>query len=650
MLTGHRAFQGEDVSLTLSAVLQREPDWSAVPSSLPSGHAIYLRRCLEKDPRQRVQAVGDLRLVMEGAFEVETAAARTGGTMRRQVLTGGALVATGLLVGIGLASVPRGGSALEPDVTRLALTPPFDREVTEGQTSFLEISPDGRRIAYRSDGRLYLRELSRLIAVPIEESDGAGPPFFSPDSAWIGFPRGATLNRVAISGGPPVVVCQCPSRVPSWSDSGRIVFADATGLLEVPSNGGEPARLTTAPEGQRYSSVQMLPGGRAVLVALDGVAGAQFGGQIAVEDLATQEQRILVADGRQPRYSPRGHLVFLRGESIYAVPFDSDALEVTESPVVVLEGVLVNAQGIAQFWTSDSGTLMYVPQSAVSASQLAWVDREGRTTPLPVPPGRYSHPRVSPDGQRIAVTLNGPGVADVAVCDAERGGCIRLTSDGESRMPSWTPDGTRVAFSSQGDLHWTAADGSGRPERLLEKDGRQLPYAWTPDGATMTFIDFEPPLGIRALEIGGEARRIVDGALNHDLSPDGRWIAYNMSESGFMQIFIEAFPELGSRLALTPGTSSAPAWSRDGSEIFHVSSGVVMVAPIETDPVPRPGPARTVFDGSFERAIGNSLNYDVDIDDSRLLMVLPADEMAETISPIVVQNWHQELLDRVPIP
>lgn len=317
--------------------------------------------------------------------------------------------------------------------------------------------------------------------------------------------------------------------------------------------------------------------------------------------------------------------------------------------MVVLDSVLVNAQGIAQSWISASGSLLYVPPDAASASQLAWVDREGRTTPLPVPPGRYAHPRLSPDGRRVAVTLNRPGEADVAVCEVERGACIRLTFDGGSRFPSWTPDGSHIAFSSGGNLYWTAADGSGQPERLLERESRQIPYAWTPDGNTVTFLDFQSSLDIGALEIGGEARRIIDGPANHDLSPDGRWIAYNVSESGVIQVYVEAFPDLGSKVALTPGTSSAPVWSHDGSEIFHRAGDVMMVTSFETDPLPRPGPATVVFDGRFESAVGGSLNYDVDIDASRLLMVLLSDEQAATVSPIVVQNWFEELEARVPV-
>ena len=526
MLTGQRAFQGPNTSETLVAVLTADVALDGLPESTPGRLRQLLRTCLQKDTKRRARDIGDVRLAMEGAFEsaVDVATADDATRPRLTISAGVAIAVTALVVGVlidramfrstdavpaqGLTRVsvnlgPRqhlsGGFGLEERLQR-----PSRRSVV--------LSPDGRHLVYAaSDGattQLYRRRMDQSQATPIPETEGASSPFFAPDGESVGFvvalptasPHridGQTqVKRMSIdSGEVRTIATSGPEFAPagaSWTAHETILLPSGDAIYEVPANGGSLSRLTTfeSTQGERLLYPELLPGGRAVLynVAL-GEVPSQW--DIVVESLDTGRRRVVVEGGSDPRYVSSGHIVFVRTGSLMAVPFDVRRLEVTGAPVVAVEDVMQAERGTdsslnsgaGQFSVSDSGSLAYVPGGLypVPEASLVWVDRNGASEPIPVPPGNYLHPRVSPDGTRLAYSEGPRGDHQVWVYDIGLEVPVQLPTAGENAAFVWSPDSTRLAFMSTGEggtyrMLSMAADGSGQPQRLTE--GEALPSSW----------------------------------------------------------------------------------------------------------------------------------------------------------------------------
>jgi serine/threonine-protein kinase len=407
MLAARRAFEGDDVSDTLATVLKSDPDWSALPEDLPARIRELIRRCLDKNPKKRVRDIGDVLLAMEGAFETP-APQRTDSVAApvaphsvgwRQALPRmlAALALGGLIAGL---VAWRLTLPAPPRVTRLAIaTPASDPLSLAPSSQDIAISPDGTRVAYWAgggpslgiQGRLAVRSLDQLAVTPLQGNRPFGP-FISPDNAWVGFNDQGdyTLKKVSILGGPPITICPVPAgmRGASWGPDDTIIFGTAlpSGLWRVSASGGEPTELTTpdaSVPGQNHVWPEILPGGRAVLFTI--LAGTIENSQIALFNLDTGEQTVLIPGGSYPRYSPTGHIVYGIGGTLRAVGFDLDRLAVTTTPVPVVDGVVTKDSGAADFDLADNGTLVYVPGRAVGGSRrtrtLVWVDRDGREEP-----------------------------------------------------------------------------------------------------------------------------------------------------------------------------------------------------------------------------------------------------------------------------
>ena len=381
-----------------------------------------------------------------------------------------------------------------------------------------------------------------------------------------------------------------------------------SGLWRVSAGGGEPEELTT-PNTElgevNHHWPEILPGGRAVLFTIV-AAGSIENAQIAVLDLDTGAQTVLVPGGSSPRYSPTGHIVYGVGGTLRAVGFDLDRLEVTTNALPVLDGVITKNSGAASFSFSRDGTLVYLPGTGVVGGPprtLVWVDRDGREEPLALDPGGYNWPRVSPDGSRVAVEMFNPEEGnDVWTSDVARGTLSILTPDpAADRNPLWTPDGERVVFRSDREpqgLFWKAADGRGAVEPLLTGDDAQpltflVPYDWSPDGNELiiNYVGLDGSRDIGVLSMDGERAwqpLLNSAAIEAEpaLSPDGAWIAYSSDETGQAEVYVERFPDLGNRELISTGGGRDPVWSPDGSELFYrdLSRSRMMVVPIDTEP------------------------------------------------------------------
>ena len=387
-------------------------------------------------------------------------------------------------------------------------------------------------------------------------------------------------------------------------------------------------------------------------------------------NLETHEQRVLVSGGSAPRYAPTGHIVYGVDDTLRAVGFDLERLEVTNpNPVPVLAGVSTKSQGAANFDLARDGSLAYVAgrTGGLSELTLVWVDREGVEVPLDLPVRAYMSPRVSPDGKRVAVSIQDPGNSDVWISTVLRGTLAKLTTDpARDGFGLWTLDGERLVFASDregpGGLFWAAADGSGEVERLMTIDGAQFlqPNGWTPEGDTLVFdyvmSDTGTDIGVLSMEGERTWEPLINTEANEEapaISPDGQWIAYTSDETGERVIYVERFPQRGGKEAISQPGSWHPTWSPDGRELFYVTDRGqrLMVVSVELGPTLQVGEATSLFEGQY-LSIPVMRSYDVSPDGQRFLRLkLYGAATTETEAgpkAILVKNWFEELTRLVP--
>ena len=473
MLSGTRPFVGDDRSETLARVIDREPDWAALPSGVPPVLAGVLRRCLQKNPKQRFRDIGDVILAMDGAFEtfVRAPSERTvgAGTLR---LWQQPLPAIGIVLAAAAIAALVAWSLTRPVPVQLArFTIPLaaDQSFDRVDRPVVAISPDGARVVYAANGALWLRPVDQLEAVPIAGTENARGPFFSPDGQSIGFWANGQVRRVATSGGTPMTITDAaPTRTTelqvvsleidgaSWGADNMIVYGHGTGIVRVAAAGGTAEVVLALEEPEAAHGPQMLPGDEWVLYTLrsDG-PGSWDKAEVVAQSLTTGERRVL-ASGRDGRYVSTGHLVFALDNTIFAVPLDTSPPRVTGGPVPLVEGVLQagNIGGAAHFSVSNNGALVYVPggDGGPGESSLAWVTLDGEETLIPAPRRTYGSFSVSPDGSRIAVDISDGSQQDIWIWHLDQGPLNRLTfGEGMDREPVWTPDGARVVFYSSRD-------------------------------------------------------------------------------------------------------------------------------------------------------------------------------------------------------
>jgi serine/threonine protein kinase len=451
MLTANRAFEGDSVPDVFVAVLNKHPEWARLPADTPAAIRRLLVRCVEKDRKRRLRDIGDALIELD---EAAGESADDVGPLPQQhahAWQRGAFVLVAIAVtALSVWGLTRPDPVDPPSILRFELRVPLDvHGIRAILNTALAVSPDGSSIVYagQADGtvRLFRRAMDQLTPLPIAGTENGRAPFFSPDGLWVGFEADGALKRVLLSGGPAQSISQIPGRWvqgAAWAEDGTIIFAGTrTGLFRVAAAGGNPVVLTTPDEqnGEFHSRPEILPGNRAALF--------NAGGRIEVVSFDSGERRVLT-EGTSPHFSPTGHVIFARGSSVWAVPFDVAVLEVSGEPRFVLDGV--ENMGSAQYALSTAGTLAYLPigtlrGDATRNAKLIIVDRQGRTTPLAYDEGRYQVPRLAPDGHRLVVY----GDTDFWLLEIDRPARRRLTfMDGRCLgIPSvWTHDGTGVAF------------------------------------------------------------------------------------------------------------------------------------------------------------------------------------------------------------
>ena len=668
MVAGSRAFAGEGFTDTVAAVIRGEPDWSALPSDVPLLVRRLLARCLAKDRRNRIHDIADARIEIEAALVAPPETAGAHGRARPSRWQRGlpwAVAAAATVAGIGIWGVS-GQPPLQRPI-RLTVSLPDGQELPPEWVNPLDVSRDGQFIVYAArprDGKvsqLFLRALGDFGAQPVEGTQGAEAPFFSPAADWIGFFANGALWKVPRSGGRPFKICDVQMFFPgaTWGDGDVIIFVDQRfGLFKVSADGGAPEQLTRpdAAAGEvRHLAPQLLPGGRQVLftVMTDTQPFA------AVLSFDTNETRPVIRNAGAARYIESGHLLYFQSGSLLAAAFDPAALEIQGSPAPIQEQVSYHPTlGIARFAVANTGTLVYAPADAWTGNTtMVWVDRAGAVRPLGAAPGDFSYPRISPDGRQIAVAVT----PHIWLYDAERGTGLPLTTNGINVEPVWTPDGAQITFSrttpgTYFDLYSIAADRSRPPELLLQREGRQLPTSWSPDGRTLGFYERTDTgeMDIWVLEDRKARAVLAEDHIEHSpvLSPDGRWLAYVSFETGSAEVHVRPYPGPGRARIVSLKGGTQPLWSRDGRELFYRSGDFLMVVPLESRGSELMlGTPKPLFEGRFDYGPGGSdgdgggLNYDVTPDGSRFIMLQLPEVRSSQIH--VVTDWFSELTGRV---
>ena len=682
MLTGTRAFAGADVKDTLERVLQSQPSFENLPSSVPPAVRALLQRCLEKDRTRRVAEAATLVYVLDQAASLAPAlAVRV--RDRRWMLA--AVVAGVLACGLLLSRWPSPSRAV---IVRFALSK-FDGQLMIMARPHIAASPDGSRLVYYSNGRVFLHDLSEADARPLfAPGTFVGQTAFSPDgsslAAWFGEYGG--IKRMEISGGAPVAVCRADDVFGmTWDQSGILIGQGAKGIIRCPANGrGAPQQLASVEAGEEADSPQILPGGNTLLFTIAKTADGRSRwdtARVVVQSLESGERRPVVEGASAARYISTGHLLYARSGIVFAVPFDVSRGVVSGKAVPVVEGVRRPASGVtggAQFAVSNTGHLFYIPGPAsVGSSERAIViaDRAGVVTRLPIPPGPYVHTRVSRDGARLAVgTDDGKDAAVWIGRLREKSALQRLTIEGRNRFPIWSPDGTRVAFQSdrggEQAIYAQRVDGTGRAERLAGAQNGEsfIPDSWSPDGRSI-LLSLEKDLGFslwmlsvregKLRPLGVTSQRTIGAAF----SPDGRWFAYSISGgndrtlmSRDRGVFVQPFPPSGA-IYQAPKVliDFHPVWAPDRSELMYVpaaASGQLATVQVTAhDGLTFGAPVTTPF-----RITANHLNtqaraYDV-LPDGRFVGLIDASEPDGalgngTFEIRVVLNWFEELKARV---
>jgi len=601
MLTGHRAFEGETVSHMLAAVLKDEPDWNELPDDLPPRMLELLQSCLQKKTRQRLQAIGDARIVLEAWLQdpasFTTPAATAGTTLPAEPQKRRApwLVAATLALALVATLVTLWPEAPRPTAPiRLSVALAAGQELFRGYGTSVLLSPDGSSLAYITstpgqERGIFVRALDQWEGIELAKDLVPYHPFFSPDGEWwIGFVNRQAMFKVPVRGGSPIKIADVSfNRGASWGEDGFIVYtpSPASGLLRIPEAGGEPESLTEIEEQGSHRWPQILPGGKAVLFTSVGGEYENFDeAQIEVLILETKERRVLHRGGTYARYVGSGHIVFVSGTSMFAAPFDLDSLTMTGSIVPVLEGLSTDpVHGGAQFSVSDNGRLAYVEGGGSdTGSQLVWVDRSGNRSAISDERRTFLNPELSPDQTQLAVEIRAEGKSDIWVYDLERSLPTRITSGvGNHSKPIWSHDGRWILCgvdnSGRSWIERIAADGSGEPEILLESEVNVAPTSLSPDGQRLLYRHVpsgNPDLAILQIESGETETFLDTDAIDYDarFSPDGRWIAYGNNQSGDFEVYV--VPADGGRGRWQISDKGAyPRWSADGRALFYRDSG-----------------------------------------------------------------------------
>jgi serine/threonine-protein kinase len=682
MLTGQSPFGGEDITIVLARVLERSPEWSALPAAVPPAVRRTLELCLEKDPRQRIADIRDVKLALAGRFVLPVpapaAAARRAWPIAATALAAGAVIA-----GVAAWQLKPAPPGTPPRVVRASYEVPesFVFGLTVG--TVVAIAPDGSRFAYFDASGLHVRELDAVADTFVSGLEGRiGGLVFSPDGNSIAFFRDGQIHRRTLGGGPTVAIAPLTNGAMgfSWGSDGKVIYAEPDGLWSVEADGGAPERLIAGDDsGSRYRVRPQRIANDWVLYSQADVSTGSLRitlSGIFARSLATAEERLLSTQGSDARVLPSGHLIYVSEGVLYAAPFDADAIAITGPVVPVIEGVQTTVTGIGQYDVSRTGDLVYIPgptRTDAEDARLATSDADGNVTTFDVTM-ELGRVRASPDGTRFAVDSIEGDEAIIMIYDrAGASAPRRLTYEGRSSYPVWSPDGERIAFLSdrEGDaaIFVQRVDGTGGAQRLTTPTEGEVhvPESWSPDGKYLSFAAVSAngtvyKLHTVALDDGSVAtfgNVEANETIGSVFSPDGRWLAYHALPRGALPgsansgIFVEPFPATGDRYqAPKVERDFHPVWSRDGTALHYVpsvASGQLATVSVIADAGLSFGAPRLVRFPLMAAQLSGAVRAFDTLPDGGF--VGPLTDASDALRPTeihVVLNWFEELERLVP--
>ncbi|MGH7701509.1 MAG: hypothetical protein ACREMO_00295, partial [Gemmatimonadales bacterium] len=661
MLSGEPPFVGPTAQAIIARVMTEEPRALTLHRhTIPPHVEAAVRTALEKLPADRFASAAEFAAALHGAPDAAGTSSRRPpmpaavpvdvGWRRRATL--------GTLAAIALGFAAWGWLRPAPEPTLHVSVPP------PAATTFLPtrgspaLSPDGRTVVFAAasggTSRLHRRPVDGFRVEAIEGTDDASYPFFSPDGAWVGFyTRSRQLRKVPLAGGPPTTIVDIPfwrSGV-VWRRNGTIVvISDSRGLYAVPDHGGSLSPLTepdTSAGEYRHDGPQELADGRLLFTVVTR-EHSETGAHLAVLKPGESQWHRVPGDAWGTYLEP-GYLISRPGNEVVATRYDVARGRTSGKPFPVLGAVgpylTVNARGDVAYYSFPK-----IPERF-----LTLVDRAGSATRLPVAAGNYRHPRLSPDGTRLAMQR----VGDAWILDLGSGGWARLTTNADITEPQWSADGRRIVHSTfltstgYNGLVWRNADGTGEEHLVHSAIGDDWPSDWSRDGRHVAV--YGGPVGLNVSVVDFDSThtlhpvtRITGWARNARFSPDGHWLAYQSNETGRMQVYVVSYPDLGQKRPISVEGGTEPAWRASGGELYYRNGPRMMAVTIRTAPALEVGTPRELFRGSFEEDEVGDRSYDVMPDGQHFLMFESDPASAPELR--IVRNWIAELKATVEMP
>ena len=678
LLSGRKAFEGEDATEIISSVVKTDPDWNALPSSVPAHVRTVITRCLTKDRKARIPDLSVVRYWLDeknAATASQTPVAPARSSSRLWQAAAGVLFMTTVAAGVAWYLA----SATSPSITRFHIAPPEGGAFTAGNrpgVAVASVSPDGRTIAFVGQDAagkrlIYLRQVDSLVAQPLPGTENPGYPFWSPDGKFIAYGITGQLKKIAVSGGPPATLCTLNpgilSRGGTWNKDDVIVFNNGpNALYRVSAAGGEATKMGSLQQGESGRQFPwFLPDGRHFLYHSTGSSEQMAG--LWVGSLDGSAPTRVMASNTGAIYDERnGRLIFVQQGTLLSQPFDPNTFKLSGEPVPIGQRVESAAvPGIVAFSTSTTGVLAYGNGETTTAHlQLTWVDRKGAVLGTVGPPGPYRGISLSPDGLKIAAHRHETDGGDIWITDIKRNSTTRLTFDAsqENSSPVWSPESDRVVFSSSRNgrqgLYVKNADGTGQETQLFENESSTnvLPHSWSRHGVIL-FMMPGAKTGQDVWSVSLSTDHKITPLLqtqfgeNHgQISPDGKWLAYSSNETGTPEIYVKPAVGEGGKWNVSNGVGNAPRWRGDSRELFYFGTGsrITAVSITPNGAAIVPGTPTPLFEYAGQANLGHPtlFSYAVTNDGQRFLVsgAKTSDTAAAAQqSIVVVVNWDAEM-------